>query len=121
VEGFLSGEEASDVKAGPELTKDIVGYPVIADRGYDSDKFRMYLRGNNNNPVIPGRKNRKEEIAYDRQMYKKRGLIERIFGKVKENRRLAMRYENRMLIFWFTQNSHLQLFHSNFRRIRYRK
>jgi transposase len=33
------------------------------------------------------------EIAYGRQMYKKRGLIERIFGKVKENRRLAVRYE----------------------------
>jgi transposase len=93
VEGFLSGGEASDVKAGPELTKDIVGCPVIADRGYDSDKFRMYLRGNSNIPVIPGRKNRKEEIEHDRQLYKKRGLIERIFGKVKENRRLAVRYE----------------------------
>jgi transposase len=93
VEGFLSGGEASDVKAGPELTKDVVGYPVIADRGYDSDEFRMDLMGNNNVPVIPGRKNRKVEIVYDRQLYKKRGLIERIFGKIKENRRLAVRYE----------------------------
>jgi transposase len=92
-EGFLSGGEVSDVKAGPELTKGIVGYPVIADRGYDSDGFRMNLRGNNNIPVIPGRKNRKEEIMYDRQRYKKRGLIERIFGKIKENRRLVVRYE----------------------------
>jgi transposase len=93
VEGFLSGGEASDVKAGPELTKGIVGYPVIADRGYDSDEFRRELRESDNIPVIPGRKNRKIEIAYDRQLYKKRGLIERIFGKIKENRRLAVRYE----------------------------
>jgi transposase len=93
VEGFLSGGEASDVKAGPELTKDIVGYPVIAGRGYDSDEFRRELRENNNIPVIPGRKNRKVEIAYDCQLYKKRGLIERIFGKIKENRHLAVRYE----------------------------
>jgi transposase len=92
-EGFLSGGEASGVRAGPELTKDIVGYPVIAGRGYDSGKFRMDLRGNNNIPVIPGRKDRKEEIAYGRQLYKKRGLIERIFGKAKETRRLAVRYE----------------------------
>jgi transposase len=93
VEGFLSGGEAPDVKAGPELAKGIVGYPVIAGRGYDSGGFRMDLRGNNNIPVIPGRKDRKEEIAYGRQLYKKRGLIERIFGKAKENRRLTVRYE----------------------------
>jgi hypothetical protein len=60
----------------------------MADRGYDSDKFRRELEGNNNVPVIPGRRNRKEEIVYDQGKYKKRGLIERIFGKMKENRRL---------------------------------
>jgi transposase len=53
----------------------------------------MELKGNNNTPVIPGRKNRKKEIVYDNQIYKKRGLIERIFGKLKENRRMALRYE----------------------------
>jgi hypothetical protein len=48
------------------------------------------LEGNNNLPVIPGRRNRKEQIEYDKEKYKKRGLIERIFGKLKENRRLAV-------------------------------
>ena len=43
--------------------------------------------------MIPGRRNRKEAIVYDREKYKKRGLIERIFGKIKENRRLTVRYE----------------------------
>ncbi|MDR1252254.1 MAG: transposase [Treponema sp.] len=66
---------------------------MIADRGYDSDGFRRELEGNNNLPMIPGRRNRKEEIEYDKEKYKKRGLIERIFGKLKENRRLAVRYE----------------------------
>ena len=93
MEGFLTGGEVSDVKAGPELTKEVIGCLVIADRGYDSDGFRQYLRGNNNTPVIPGGKNRKEEVEYDRERYKKRGLIERIFGKIKENRRMAVRYE----------------------------
>ena len=93
VEGFLTCGETADVSAGPELTENIAGYPVIADRGYDSDKFRRGLEENNNTPVIPVRKNRKEEIEYDRERYKKRGLIERIFGKIKENRRWAIRYE----------------------------
>jgi transposase len=66
---------------------------MLADMGYGSDKFRLELQGSNNVPVIPGRKNRSVEILYDRQRYKRRGLIERIFGKIKENRRLAVRYE----------------------------
>ncbi|MDR2434776.1 MAG: transposase [Treponema sp.] len=47
----------------------------------------------NNTAVLPGRRNRKEEIVYAPEVYKKRGLIERICGKLKENRRLAVRYE----------------------------
>jgi transposase len=92
-EGFPSGGNAADVTVAARLTSDIVGCTVIADQGYDSDTFRMELKGNNNTPVIPGRKNRKKEIVYDNQIYKKRGLIERIFGKLKENRRMALRHE----------------------------
>jgi transposase len=90
---MLTGGEVHDVVVAPELSEDIVGCAVIADRGYDSDRFRRELEGNNNLAVIPGRRNRKKEVGYDREKYKKRGLIERIFGKLKENRRLAVRYE----------------------------
>jgi transposase len=63
------------------------------NRGYDHNEFRRELEGNNHRAVIPGRRNRKAEIGYDQEPYKKRWLIERIFGKLKENRRLAVRYE----------------------------
>jgi transposase len=89
----LSGWQAADVTVAARLTGDIIGCTVIADRGYDSGAFRRELKGNNNIPVIPGRKSRKKEIVYDKRIYRKRGLIERIFGKLKENRRLALRYE----------------------------
>jgi transposase len=56
------------------------------------------LEGNNNKVVIPGRRNRKKEIEYDREEYKKRGEIERVFGKIKENRRLTVRYEKSDII-----------------------
>jgi transposase len=49
--------------------------------------------------VIPGRWNRKEQIGYDREQYKKRGLIEWIFGKLKEHRRPAVRYEKSDIAF----------------------
>ena len=48
---------------------------------------------NNNIPVIPGRKNCKIQIIYDKNIYKLRKRIEIFFGKIKENRRLAVRYE----------------------------
>jgi transposase len=89
----LTGGEVHDATAAVELSEAIVGCAVIAGRGYDSNGFRRELERNNNLAVIPGRKNRKEEIVYDREKYKKRGLVERIFGKLKENRRLAVRYE----------------------------
>jgi hypothetical protein len=59
VEGLLTGGEV----VAAELSEDIVGCAVIGDRGYDSNEFRRELEGNNNTAVIPGRKNRKEEIA----------------------------------------------------------
>ena len=93
VEGLLTGGEVHDVRVAAELSEQIIGCAVIADRGCDSNEFRRELEGNNNEAVIPGRKNRREEIAYDKENYKKRGLIERIFGKLKENRRLTVRYE----------------------------
>jgi transposase len=90
VEGLLTGGEAHDVTVAAELSEDIVGCKVIGDRGYDSNEFRRELEGNNNTAVLPGRRNRKEEIVYDQEAYKKRGLKERICGKLKENRRLAV-------------------------------
>jgi transposase len=93
VEGLLTGGNVHDVNVANELTKDVVGCSVLEDMGYDSDEHREYLRSNNNTPVIPGRKNRKIPISYDKTLYKLRRKIEIFFGKLKENKRLAMRYD----------------------------
>ena len=65
----------------------------MEDRGYDSNALRIALISNNNVPVIPGRKNLKERVIYDKAIYKLRNQIEIFFGKIKENRRLSARYE----------------------------
>jgi hypothetical protein len=54
IEGILAGGEVHDVVAGPQLSEDIVGCAVTADRGYGSGGFQRELAGNNNLPVIPG-------------------------------------------------------------------
>lgn len=93
VEGLLTGGNVHDVMVADDLFEDIVGCYVVEDAGYDSDPHRQNLRANNNIPVIPGRKNRKVLIQYDKKIYKLRKLIEMFFGKIKENRRVAMRFE----------------------------
>jgi IS5 family transposase len=93
VEGLLTGGNVHDVKVADMLFEDVVGCYVVEDAGYDSDPHRRELRANNNIPVIPGRKNRKVLIEYDKEIYKLRKRIEMFFGKIKENKRLRMRYE----------------------------
>ena len=95
----MSAGNENDITKAEELTKEIYDCYVIEDKGYDSDVNRKMLESRNNIPVIPGRISRKIEIKYDTKLYKKRNLIERIFGKIKENRRLAVRFEKSDMIF----------------------
>ena len=42
---------------------------------------------------MPGRKNSKTPIIYDKIKYQLRMRIENFFARIKENRRLKLRYE----------------------------
>lgn len=93
VEGRLTGGQVADISVADDLTAEVVGCAVVEDLGYDSDPHRRTLEGNNNVPVIPGRKHRTTPIPYDTALYALRRRIEIFFGKLKENRRLAVRYD----------------------------
>ncbi|MDD7804123.1 MAG: transposase, partial [Endozoicomonas sp. (ex Botrylloides leachii)] len=66
---------------------------VLADKGYDSDAFIFSIRSTGAKPVIPQRKGRLSPRDYDRELYKERNLVERLFQKLKHFRRVATRYE----------------------------
>jgi len=66
---------------------------LLADRGYDADWFRQSLRDKGIEPCIPPRKNRKQRIEYDTVLYKQRHKVENMFGKLKDWRRIATRYD----------------------------
>jgi transposase len=66
---------------------------VVADKAYDSNAFRTFLKGRTITPVIPGKSNRKKRIHYDKQAYKNRNVIERCFCRLKDFRRIATRYD----------------------------
>jgi transposase len=44
-------------------------------------------------PVIPGRKSRKRKIRFDRNRYKFRWMVEAVFCRLKDFRRVATRYD----------------------------
>ena len=93
LEVFLTDGNVSDITVASELTKNVFDCNVLEDMGYDSEEHRDHLKSNNNTPVILGRKNRKVPIIYNKGLYKLRRKIEIFFGKLKENKRLAMRYD----------------------------
>jgi len=44
-------------------------------------------------PCIPGRKSRNEAVKYDKRRYRRRNRIEIMFGRLKDWRRVATRYD----------------------------
>jgi len=66
---------------------------LLGDRGYDADWFREALVNIGIKPCIPGRKSRSKAIKYDKRRYKKRNRIEIMFGRLKDWRRVATRYD----------------------------
>lgn len=67
---------------------------VIGDKGYDADqRVRKQLEAKGCIPVIPFRKLYLNPGTYDKELYKKRHLIENFFAKLKQYRAIATRYD----------------------------
>ena len=91
---LLSEGQMSDYK-GARLIVDALPLAkhLLADRGYDADWFRGALKDKGIEPCIPPKKNRKIQIEYDKTLYKQRHKVENMFGKLKDWRRVATRYD----------------------------
>ena len=72
---------------------------LLGDRGYDADWFRDALKEKGITPCIPGRKSRKKTVKYDKRRYKSRNRIEIMFGRLKDWRRVATRYDRCPTVF----------------------
>ncbi|MEL6220911.1 MAG: IS5 family transposase [Pseudomonadota bacterium] len=66
---------------------------LLGDRGYDADWFREALKNKGIRACIPGRKQRKTTVKYHKRRYKRRNRIEIMFGRLKDWRRIATRYD----------------------------
>jgi transposase len=66
---------------------------VIADRGYDTDPVRRRIEERGSVPNIPPKVNRRWKPCFSPVLYRARNAIERMFGRLKDFRRIATRYD----------------------------
>lgn len=106
---LLSGGQASDIAyAQPLLDEAYIpslrGRPrkrcrwLLADKGYDAEALRRYCDRYRMQPVIPLRSMKRKPKPglprlFDRPKYRQRNIIERMFGWLKENRRIVTRFD----------------------------
>ena len=65
---------------------------LAGDKGYSSNKIRTWLLEKNIKPIIPTKSNEAKH-PFNKRTYKKRNIVERFIGWLKDHRRLATRYE----------------------------
>lgn len=90
---ILTGGERNDITQAEALLENLFPDYVLADKGYDSDKFVLLLKKRNAEVVIPSRVNRKIQRQIDLELYKERHLIECCIGKLKHFRRVSARFD----------------------------
>jgi transposase len=91
----LDPGNCADINAGFELIYDQEFIQLLADKGYDSAEFRQVLENLGCDHNIPQRSNAKEKLPFDKELYKKRHIVENIFAKAQWWDRIRVRRERR--------------------------
>jgi transposase len=93
----LSGGESHDAPEGRKLLESIGKAKrktmLVMDRAYEDDATRLLAKKLNYVPIVPPRATRKFPWKYDKELYKCRNVIERLFRRIKEFRRICTRYD----------------------------
>lgn len=90
----LSAAEQADIAQAPALLEAVaIPAAVIGDKGYDADAFVAQIEHLGAEAVIPPRSNRRTPRAWDPHRYRARHLIENLFARLKQFRRLSTRYD----------------------------
>lgn len=96
----LTGGQQHDVTQAPALLVGKQPQRVIADRGYDADSLIELIEQQGAKAEIPSRQHRKSPRDYDRHYYKERHLIECLFSKIKQYRRVFSRFDKLARNYW---------------------
>ena len=78
---------------GLPMRTDVTPGRTSDHKGFDADRIRDWAEARDAIPVIPMRRNRKARAGVDKTLYALRNLVERCFGRLKNSRRVATRYD----------------------------
>jgi transposase len=90
---LLIGGQCPGINKAQEVLQNIKTQYVIAARGFAGDKVRDEMHDMGAVAVIPAKTNRKEQYEYDTDMYQERHLIECLFSKLKQYRKVFSRFD----------------------------
>jgi transposase len=91
---LLTGGEAHDCPVAERLIRrNKAAKKLLGDKAYDSADLRQWLEDRGTKPVIPNKSNRKQPFSFSKKFYKQRHRIENAFGRLKDFRRIATRYD----------------------------
>ncbi|WP_156418557.1 IS5 family transposase [Aureimonas sp. D3] len=98
---FLTAGPVSDYTGAAALLDELPKAQwLLGDRGYDADWFRDAVQAKGIKPCIPGRKSRNAPVRHDKRRYRRRNRIEIMFGRLKDWRRIATRYDRCPTVFF---------------------
>ena len=83
-------------KPGPPLRRP---HALAGDKGYSAGWLREWMKAKNIEDVVPTKSNEKRNERFDKEKYKRRNVVERSIGWLKESRRIATRYDKLALSF----------------------
>nr|WP_128896920.1 IS5 family transposase [Xanthomonas oryzae] len=99
----LTPGNAHDAPAGRALLEHLgpVERPVhlLMDRAYEGNETRQLALDLGFVPVVPPKSNRVDPWEYDKEMYKRRNEVERLFRRLKGYRRIFTRFEQLDVMF----------------------
>ena len=94
----LTGGELHDAPVGESLLSAVgeqfITTDLVMDKAYCGENMRITAEILGFNPIVPPKSNYKQPWAYDKEKYKLRNRIERLFGRIKRRfRKVFTRYD----------------------------
>ena len=84
----------ADCTAAEALLEQMPATSILhGDKGYDSNAVRRKIEAMEATPNIPPKINRVWKSCFSPALYRNRNAIERMFGRIKDFRRIATRYD----------------------------
>ena len=99
----LSPGNNHDAPEGREMMKEMgrsyTGSYLLMDRAYEGNDTRNLAIELGYKPVVPPKINRQNPWEYDKELYKRRNEVERLFRRLKGFRRVFSRYDKLDIMF----------------------